>query len=153
MLLLLFSLSYSTPPLWELEKTSINLLSNSNSYEGIIFERSMYNMSLKLVKKINKEGSNIIQKNILYIDNKFISEVDWEEIDSFYNINGIKYICPRGHNFMYKYNDSNLEIYKPSYFDVKKEWELKCFYNEKENFLFNFFLSKGESDCKFYAYI
>jgi len=151
MLLFLFSLSYSSPPLWELEKTSINLLSNSNSYEGIIFERSMYNMSLKLVKKISKEGSNIIQKNILYIDNELVSEVDWEEIDSFYNINGIKYICPRGHKFMYKYNNSNLVKYEPSNFDVKKEWELRCFYLEKENFLFNFFLSKGESDCKFYA--
>ena len=149
-LLFLLSLSYSKPPLWEFEKASINLLSNSNSYEGIIYENSMYNMSLKLVKQINKEGDNITQKNILYIDNELVSEVDWEEIDSFYNINGRKYICPRGSNYMYNYTNSKLKIIKFSNLDLKN-WELKCFYHEKENFLFNFFLSKGDSYCAFLA--
>jgi len=105
-LLFLLKLSYSSPPLWEFEKSSINLLSNLNLYEGIIYEDNMYNMTLKLVKQISKEGENITQKNILYIDNELVSEVDWEEIDSFYNINGIKYICPRGPNYMYTYNNS-----------------------------------------------
>ena len=148
MLLLLFSLTYSTPPLWELEKTSINLLSNSNSYEGIIYENSMYNITLKLVKQISKEGENITQKDILYIDNELVSEVLWEEIDSFYNIKGIKYVCPRGPNYMYTYNNSKLKIVKYSYLDLK-DWELKCFYHEKENFLFNFFLSKVIHFVKF----
>ena len=63
-LLFLLKLSYSSPPIWEFENASINLLSNSNSYEGIIYENSMYNMTLKLVKQISKEGENITQKNI-----------------------------------------------------------------------------------------
>ena len=108
-------------------------------------------MSLKLVKLISKEGENITQKNILYIDNELVSEVDWEEIDSFYNIKGIKYVCPRGPNYMYTYNNSKLKIEKYSYLDLE-DWELKCFYHEKENFLFNFVLSKGNSDCEILAY-
>ena len=147
-LLFLLKLSYSSPPIWEFEKASINLLSNSNSYEGIIYENSMYNITLKLVKQISKEGENITQKDILYIDNELVSEVLWEEIDSFYNIKGIKYVCPRGPNYMYTYNNSKLKIVKYSYLDLK-DWELKCFYHEKENFLFNFFLSKVIHFVKF----
>ena len=109
-------------------------------------------MRLKLVKQIDKEGDIITQKNILYIDGELISEVNWEEIDSFYSINGIKYICPKGPYFMHIYNNTKLEIFKPDNFKLNKEWELKCFYHEKEYFLFNFFLSKGESDCKLYVF-
>ena len=45
-LLFLLKLSYSSPPLWEFEKSSINLLSNSNSYQYIIFEKSLYNLRI-----------------------------------------------------------------------------------------------------------
>ena len=99
-----FSLSISEIPLWNINKAAINLLSNSNTHKYIIFDRSMNNMNLRLEKIINKQENGITQKNYLYIDNELINgvDIDWEDIESFYNIKGIKYICPKGRYFMYK---------------------------------------------------
>jgi len=153
-----FSLSISEIPLWNIGKVAINLLSDSNTHKYTIFDRSMNNMNLRLEKIINKQKIGITQKNNLYIDNELVNDIDidWEDIESFYNINGIKYICPKGRYFMYKYENSKLDKLKPDGFIKFKddsEWELKCFHLKNESLLFNFFLGNERADSEYYSYI
>jgi len=154
----IFSLSISEIPLWNISKAAINLLSNSNTHNYTIFDRSMNNMNLRLEKKIYKQENGITQKNYLYIDNELVNDVDidWEDIESFYNIKGIKYICPKGRYFMYKYENSKLDKLKPDVsIDLKEdsEWELKCFHQKNESLLFNFFLGNEKASSEYYGYI
>ena len=138
--LILLQTNFSVVPLWNFKNTAIDLLELSNPYIYTMTDRSMNDMRIKLEKIISKEDNMITHKNILYIDEEKIGQVNWEDIDSFYNINNIKYICPKGQNFMYIYNNSKLIEFKPSS-EIKKEWDLKCYYLKNESFILNFFIS------------
>ena len=90
--LILLQTNFSVVPLWNFKNTAIDLLELSNPYIYTITDRSMNDMRIKLEKIISKEDNMITHKNILYIDEEKVGKVDWEDIDSFYNINNIKYI-------------------------------------------------------------
>ena len=137
--LILLQTNFSVVPLWNFKKTAIDLLELSNSYIYTITDRSMNNMTIRLEKIISKEDNMITHKNILYIDEEKVGQVNWEDIDSFYNINNIKYICPKGQNYMYIYNNSKLIEFQPSS-EINKNWKLKCYYLKNESFILNFFI-------------
>ena len=132
----------SSEVIWDFNKTAINLLNKSNLYIYDITKGNNNNCEFRLEKRITKEGDNIVQKNFLYIDEKMIEEeVNWEDIDKFYNINGVKYICPTGNNYMYIYEDNNkLKPEIPDNFRTENNWELKCFYLEGKKILLTFFI-------------
>lgn len=79
----------SSELIWNFEKTAINLLNNSDSYKYNITQGKVNDSEFRLEKRIIKEGNEINHKNTLYINQKFIEDVDWEDIDSFYNIKDI----------------------------------------------------------------
>ena len=138
--LILLQTNFSVVPLWNFKNTTIDLLELSNPYIYTITDRSMNDMRIKLEKIISKEDNMIIHENILYIDEEKVGKVDWEDIDSFYNINNTKYICPKGQNYMYIYNNSGLIEFRLNY-GIYQEWELKCYYLKNESFILNFFIS------------
>ena len=93
----LINLSISIVPIWNFEKSSIDLFAESNEHSYDICNRFMYFLTVRLEKKFTKnEDSTIKQENIIYINNTKIGEVIWEDIESFYTINSEPYICPRG---------------------------------------------------------
>ena len=138
---------FSIVPTWNFENSAINLFSNSNEHSYAICDRYMYTMSLKLQKIFTKEENNITQKNILYIDNNEIGEVLWEDIESFYNINNINYICPKGKNILTIYNptQNNFKEIWPDDFNIEEnDWDLQCYYQENEKKMFVAFINKHQ---------
>ena len=118
---------FSIVPTWNFENSAINLFSGSNVHSYAICDRYMYSMSLKLQKTFAKEGNNIKQKNILYINNNEIGEVFWEDIESFYNISNTYYICPKGKEILTIYNSTqqNFTELWPDDFNIEGDnWDL-----------------------------
>ena len=74
--LILLQTNFSVVPLWNFKKTAIDLLKLSNPYIYTIIDRSMNNMTIRLEKIISKEDNMITHKNILYIDEEKVGQVN-----------------------------------------------------------------------------
>ena len=140
---------FSIVPLWNFKNSAINLLSNSDTYTYVICDRESYNMKIKLEKTITK-GTTISETNRIYIDEKDRGETNWEDIESFYKINNIKYICPKGKYFMYIDSDDSFKEMIPNDFTDEGDWELKCYYQSQEGYMFVTFLNKYSTIYVYY---
>ena len=140
---------FSIVPLWNFKNSAINLLSNSDIYTYVICDRESYNMKIKLEKTITK-GTTISETNRIYIDEKDRGETNWEDIESFYKINNIKYICPKGKYFMYIDSDDSFKEMIPNDFKDEGDWELKCYYQSQEGYMFVTFLNKYSTIYVYY---
>ena len=140
---------FSIVPLWNFKNSAINLLSNSDIYTYVICDRESYNMKIKLEKTITK-GTTISETNRIYIDEKDRGETNWEDIESFYKINNIKYICPKGKYFMYIDSDDSFKEMIPKDFTDEGDWELKCYYQSQEGYMFVTFLNKYSTIYVYY---
>ena len=140
---------FSIVPLWNFKNSAINLLSNSDTYTYVICDRESYNMKIKLEKTITK-GTTISETNRIYIDEKDRGETNWEDIESFYKINNIKYICPKGKYFMYIDSDDSFKEMIPNDFKDEGDWELKCYYQSQEGYMFVTFLNKYSTIYVYY---
>ena len=140
---------FSIVPLWNFKNSAINLLSNSDTYTYVICDRESYNMKIKLEKTITK-GTTISETNRIYIDEKDRGETNWEDIESFYKINNIKYICPKGKYFMYIDSDDSFKEMIPKDFTDEGDWELKCYYQNQEGYMFVTFLNKYSTIYVYY---
>ena len=66
----------------------------------------MYSMKVKLIKTITKTEDTITQTNYLSIGGGTSFSVHFENIESFYHLNGIDIICPKGSNQLYDARNS-----------------------------------------------
>ena len=146
LLLNLFYLSISIIPNWNLKDSAKDLLDTStstNTYTYTVTHRAMYKLEAKLQKTLKREANGIItQKNKLYINGTFKSEVSFENIESFYKTDsGKKLMCPIG-----KYDPINLNDMKEINNNIKKNniWDLKCYnHNSGKVYFFAFYLMNG----------
>ena len=109
-----------------------NLFLYSSVYEYSLYEKELYNIKIKLTKRIVKTENKIISKNYLSIDNREEKEVNFNDIGSFYLIDKKIILCPRGKFHPIIYND-NLEHKIPDNFIEKEKWDLKCYQNDDES--------------------
>ena len=103
----IINISFLIIPLWDLEKSSINLLENGSSVDVCICDETKYGINIVLEKNILKQETEIKDQNYINLKNDTINKdkiiVNWEQIGTFYNIDkeGL-YICPYGKNFLNK---------------------------------------------------
>ena len=147
----LFLFSFSVLPYWNLRNQSSDLLEN-NIFEYTITHRSKNNYEVKLEKRIKKPSEGIITyENILYIEGKYKKNVEFENIESFYDYgytyNNLKkrinVLCPMG-----KYNPINIETMeeiKNNDIHQNENWNLKCYYYESDNNFFIFYLNNEKN--------
>ena len=131
-------------PNWNIEKTSINLLDSSNTKVYDITHREMYGLKVRLEKTITKlDNGKIIHFNVLYSNNTpSFTNVSYENIESFYLINGKKILCPIG-----KYDPINLETnseIENSNKDENDDFEIKC-YSHNEGYFFVFYFRNTDN--------
>ena len=137
----LLSLSISVVPNWNLTNSAINLLSSTNYKTYLVVDREMYSMKVKLEKRITKSDTGITHENYLKIgDNGEYTKVNFENIESFYNILSKNLICPNGKNHIYNANEGQIE--KSSWLPQKENWDLKC-YKHDTSFFLAFYLRNG----------
>ena len=150
---ILFSIliyAFSLIPNWDLRKTAINLLNDSNNFTDI-FEVNRKNygygdnyLEVVLNRTIKKSGTNSspIIENIVYFDWKDGIKVDWENIESTYRLNNRVYICPTGKHHMQLYEENEgFKEEKPKDFPPLDDWELKCYYNPDHFYMFVSYLN------------
>ena len=138
----LIYLSFSIVPIWNFENSAINLFLSSNEDSYILCSRKMYDLEVKLERKLTKSGNTITQKNIIYIYNDKIGEVSWEDIESFYRINGTDFICPKGRYHMHFYKENDFIEVKPDTFSEEEDWDLQCYYQKDQKYMFVAFINK-----------
>ena len=150
---LLFS-SLSIVPLWDFQKSTIDLLSIRDPYDYDITDAVIHDsMRFQLNKKIQKMNGQVEIKNTLIINynDNINDEVPFQEIESAYTDKyGRYFICPKGrHHVYYFYPKGNIRKKELKHDDFVDEgdWELKCYYQyDQKNLkkLFIFYLNKEE---------
>ena len=134
-------LSYSLEIIqnWNLSSSAVALLTSPGTITYTLVDRVMYSMKVKLIKKITKSGDTITQTNYLTIGSDTSFAVDFENIESFYNLNGIYIICPKGK--YHPYDATNKKYFSPTHvgFEEKGDWDLKCYWH-KTNYFLAFYL-------------
>ena len=138
---ILFDYSLEIVPIWDITSSAINLLSSTSEHTYYVVDREMYGMKVKLKKKITKSGNEITHKNYLIVDENSENQVFFENIESFYHLNGIDIICPKGTNQLY--DATNKLNMTPSGFEGQGNWDLKC-YKHDTNYLLAYYLMNGE---------
>ena len=139
--LITFDCSLEIVPIWNITKSAINLLSSTTEHTYYVVDRDMYAMKVKLKKKITKTGDKISHSNYLIINDNAEKQVYFENIESFYHLNGIDIICPKGTNQLY--DATNKLNMTPSGFEGQGNWDLKC-YKHDTNYLLAYYLMNGE---------
>ena len=153
-------ISFSLVPLWNFEKSAKDLLEKSQRYEydvtsGTLWgkEYGPYEETYTLKRIIYKKDDIIKQEHQLFINNQFFGYInDFDDIESVYrNKNNTVFICPKGryHVYYYDFNNKKNDTIKIDNLKTDNYWDLKCFYQSREHFLFIGYLN---SDNIFYEY-
>ncbi len=160
----LIHFSFSFTPIWNLSKTCINLLDNTNENTITIYDQKKISqvdnnnyIHVVLKKKLNRIGTQINEENTIKIlDDEITQDTDWEDIESIYFVDNVGYfICPKGKFFLNQYINSEFKEIKPTNFVSSDDWELICYQQINGiNFMFTGFLNEKRSDnnYKFYGY-
>lgn len=121
--------------IWNFEKSSIDLLSISDSYEYIIYDETKDKFHLKLTKYISKKNGEITNINYIQKNNEEKHEIEWENIYNFYNLETNKYICPKGKNYLVDYSSNIIEEIKYPINGIVGNWEFTCYYTNNRLFI------------------
>ena len=136
-----FRYSFEIIPNWNLDSSAVQLIPSSGVISYPILYRDMYGMRAKLTKVITLSDNKITQNNYLSVNDGTGFEVNFENIESFYHLNGIDIICPKGK--YHPYDATNKGYFEPSNFEIKGDWDLKC-YKHNTNYFLAFYLMNGE---------
>ena len=136
-------------PNWNISSQSIDLLSSTSSYDYQIYSKYSYEITVTLNKTIVKTDTGITTQNKLTVGSETIN-VDFEDIDSHYkNKLGCEIvICPKGR--FHPFNFGNKTFLKPSSFQEKGNWDLRCYDHFSGYFLIFYLLNDGSNF--FYRY-
>ena len=145
----LFCNIFSPIPVWDLSKSSIDLLLDSSSSEIPTYQSSAYDITVTLIKKIIKTGDDITTENLLTVNGE-TEVVDFEKIDSHYaNRLGCDIlICPKGKFHPYDFNNKQFII--PTGFEEKGGWDLRC-YDHLTGIFFIFYLMNRSKNAYCYS--
>ena len=144
-------------PIWDLKNSSIDLLNTGDcSHEYTILNTRMYDLTTTLKKKITRNNGKITQVNTIKIiehisdteTSEIIPEtnVEFENIESFYKLNGLKVLCPQ-RNFNLVDINNNLNTIEFSDWTKDDYWDLKCYYHRMGYFLV-YYLINGNNEIQ-----
>ena len=137
-------------PDWSLSGQSVDLMSSTNSYDYIIYQKTAYDTKVILKKTITKSNGIITTQNYVTIGSD-TKPVSFNDIDSHYkNKLGKTYlICPKGKFHPYDFN-SGTHISQPSGFDASEDWDLKCYSHDKGRFFLFYLYNSGKNLYYYY---
>ena len=124
----LFHNLFSVIPNWNLTAVGENLMT-SNTYIRTV-EMEWYGTYVKLEVIFTKENGTIKKHNKVTIGSKS-QDVEFDDIQSFYEIHKKYYICPKGNFHVYDF-DANKYIIPKNFKDKEgTKFELKCQYQKE----------------------
>ena len=137
----LFHNLFSVIPNWNLTAIGENLLTSDKYTWTVSMDYYEYKVYLEIT--FTKENGTINKKNKIKINNDY-RDVNFDDIQSFYHLNGKYYICPKGNHHVYDFWENKYII--PDGFVEKKgtKFHLKCFYHKDSSTFIVFYLMNGE---------
>ena len=158
--IILINISFSLTPNWNIENSSVLLLSSTDSKNEIYIKKDdcdKCNPKLILKKVIENKNNEFYETNYIKINDDKEKQTEWEDIESYYIFrnDNLILICPTGKNFMNKYNNGVFEEINPGNININiiDDWELTCYYQKENEFLFNFYLNQPQTKKIFGIYI
>ena len=150
----IINISIQVVPLWNFQSSAFDLLSGNNNLTYTKYSSDLYGVNVQLNRTIYKENEEIKIKNKLYLEGEYYGETTFDDIESHYKIeNGHYIICPKGKhhiNIYYKGNRNPQEKIPDDFPNPNPDnWDLMCYYQNHNNFLFVAYLGK---QVNFYQY-
>ena len=128
-------------PLWNFDASTIDLLSSSDTHSYEVCSKYAGSTNIRIVKTITRADNSIIEKNTIYIGSSSYN-TEWEDLESVYDIYSSIYICPKGKYHMNLYTGSGFTEMKSSSFSYQEDWELLCYQQPTQNYMFVGYLNK-----------
>ena len=150
LLLLILYYVYCAIPNWDIASQSIDIMSSTNTYEYILYQKTAYELKVTLTKKITKTDSIITSQNYITVYKNSVYQglnyVEFEDIDSHYaNKLGIEIlICPKGKFQPYDFKN-NEYLEKPGGFNDNGGWDLRCYDHSVGYFYIFYLLNNGKN--------
>ena len=143
----LINIAFNFAPIWDLKKSSIEL-GKQNTIT--LYEKTTDHPKINLYKEFEIKDKAFSEKNYIVIDDSSYlkNEVDWEDIEIYYQYNNKYYICPKGKAFISRYDVSSYNVSTPSSFyddngiTNEDNWELTCYFNQNKNIIYQGFLNQ-----------
>jgi len=139
----LFHNLFSVIPNWNLTAVGENLMTSDTYIKTV--EMSWYNNEVKLEVFFTKENGTIKKKEHSKVTiNSESHDVEFDDIQSFYEIHGQFYICPKGNFHVYDFY-ANKHIIPEGFKDKEgTKFELKCQYQKEAATFIVFYLMNAE---------
>ena len=145
----LLKLSLGIVPIWNIANSAINLLpSGTNEYNYFVVDRELYALHCRLKKYIKRTETGITHENKLFIKDESEFNVDFENIESFYEINNIYIICPKDKYRLYDAKNKNNIDLSSIGFNDDSNWDLKGYSHNTKYFL-SFYLNDEKNQFFF----
>ena len=127
---------------WDLENSSVDIFSISNPYTVKLYEGNIPGMYVLLNKELYKDtntGAITITNKLIvargYNDNIYDGVIDFENIESFYQLGSDYIICPKGKFQPTYFHGGTYSRLNNANFVAVGDWELKCYYHGTGYFL------------------
>ena len=156
---------FSVIPSWKFDSSTQALLNQTDDFvhEYIINSGTIWahknsvnqNDQFEFKRRIVKKQGVIKQENKLYINGILFADTPYDEIESIYrnNNNNAYFVCPKGkfHVQIHHFDNGNnhYPLKKGDEVNEESNWDLKCFYQYYEEYLFISYLN---NEAKFYQY-
>ena len=130
----------SVVPEWDLSKAGQDLLGSNSEITIEVNHRYLYNVEMIMKKKLTKTDKDIKVTNLLKIAGEE-KIVEYEQVESYYNLFNTYIVCPKGSYHPYNFTD-NKEI-KPDNNFSGENWDLRCYKHDRSGFFLVFYLMNG----------
>ena len=132
----------SVVPEWDLSAVGEDLLGSNTEITLEINHRNLFNLEIIMKKKLTKTNEGIKIANLLTIAGTE-KEVDFDQVESYYNLFNIYIVCPKGSYHPYDFTNKN-EI-KPDDNFSGENWDLRCYKHDKSGYFLVFYLMNGKN--------
>jgi len=131
----------SVVPEWDLSAVGEDLLGSNTEITLEINHRNLFNLEMIMKKKLTKTNEGIKIANLLTIAGTE-KEVDFDQVESYYNLFNIYIVCPKGS--YHPYDFTNEKEIKPNNFSGEN-WDLRCYKHDKSGYFLVFYLMNGKN--------
>lgn len=137
-------------PNWNLKKIGKRQRSGDKYTHTLdVYEKNWRKVHLILKRTFTFKDGKVDKKNLLHMSGEAVvgqeREVDFDNVDNFYYLNGNYYVCPKGAHHLYDYTGKKYVI--PNGFpdgNAYMDFDFKCVYHIKTSVFLVFYLFNGE---------
>ena len=143
------NLIYSVIPNWDITKIGQVLTTiYDQPYTYEVMNKNLWDVNLIMERTIKNKNGVLEYTNYVKMSGKdgktAEGTVEFDNIESFYYLNKVYYICPKGKYHLYDLTNKKEII--PNNFNSDYNYDLKCHYHKNSNFFIVYYLMNGNKN-------